>query len=168
MATPMTPGHDQPAPMYVHDYAAVPRPVDATVMVFTTMFADDVLADVVSRVWNAEAPVLSSMVTTHRCGPNVVRATRVRVEVGSHRLRNDAAIIAIRWRGDGWLPALDADLELVGFGATWTHLHLMGQYQLPSGVERYTATGSLLQRVMVTVVREFLTQLGELLTDAQS
>ena len=85
---------------------------------------------------------------------------RVGIERRGHHFRGDAAIINVAWKGDGDLPDLDADLELVSFGPDATHLHLMGRYELPPQIERFTDLGSLVHRVMVMTVRCFLNDLG--------
>lgn len=145
--------------MFVHDFSPVAQPVDTAVRSFGAAAAGPTLAEIVKRAWNEEAPMLAALIVD-RPG---VRASHVEVEISGHRLRGDAAIVNIRWRGDGWLPELDADLEIVAFGRQATHLHLMGRYELPEGVERFGPTGSLMHRVMVVVVRQFLNDLGDLL-----
>ena len=145
--------------MFVHDFTSVPLPVDVAIRAFATMPAE-FLGALVSGIWNSEAPILQSACAA---GSAQIATTAAHVELHSHRLRHDAAVIAVRWRGDGWLPSLDADLELVSFGPDTTHLHIMGRYELPECVDRFTDTGSLLQRMMVVVIRNFLGDLGEAL-----
>jgi hypothetical protein len=148
--------------MFVHDFTSVPLPVDVAIRAFAGVPPDH-LAALVSGIWNAEAPILES---ASAAGSTRVATSRTQVELHSHRLRHDAAVISLRWRGDGWLPSLDADLELVSFGGQTTHLHIMGRYELPECVERFTDTGSLVQRMMVVVIRNFLGELGDTLCRA--
>ncbi len=146
--------------MFVHDFVAVPVPVDETVRRFTAELPTPNLAALIKQAWNADAPILVAA----GAGPlNLVQTHRVHVELADHRLRNDAAIVGLRWSGDGWLPKLDADLELVGFGHATTHLHLMGRYELPESIDRFSPTGSLVQRVVVVAVRTFLVNLSDAL-----
>lgn len=143
--------------MFVHDFTSVALPVDVAIRAFAQL-TPETLGAIVAAAWNDEAPVLESVVplTTVATGP-------VDVAVHGHRLRHDAAVVAIRWRGTGMVPSLDADLELVGFGRDCTHLHLMGRYELPSAIQRDSDPGSLVQRMMVVLVRNVLTDLGDAL-----
>lgn len=140
------------APLFVHDFVAVPLAVDEATRVFTTI-PDLTLADLVATSWNKHAGILRS--ADPHCAVHTVQVTR-----HGHHFRHDAAIINLGWYGDGGLPTLDADLELVSFGDA-THLHLMGRYDMPAHIERFTDVGSLVHRVMVMTVRCFLTELGE-------
>lgn len=140
------------APLFVHDFVAVPLPVDEATRVFTTI-ADSRLAELVADAWNRHAGILRP------ADPHAAVST-VCIARQGHHFRHDAAIINIGWTSDGGLPALDADLELVAFGDS-THLHLMGRYDMPAHIERFTDVGSLVHRVMVMTVRCFLTDLGE-------
>ncbi len=146
--------------MFVHDFAIVQMPVDEAVAAFGAKVSSLALAPLVLNAWEADAGLL---VATGLGDRATIVATSVQVEINLRRSRSDATIVNIKWRGNGWLPALDADLELVAFGDQRTHLHLMGRYDLPTSVERYSSTGSLIQRVMVVAVRSFLQDLGELL-----
>ena len=118
----------------MHDFVAVPLPVDEATRVFTTI-SDGALAELVATSWNRHAGILRS--SDPRCSVTAVAVTRQ-----GHHFRHDAAIINIGWSGDGGLPTLDADLELVSFGDS-THLHLMGRYDMPAHIERFTDVGSL-------------------------
>lgn len=142
------------APLFVHDFVAVSLPVDEATRVFT-MIPDSALAGLVADAWNRHAAVL-------RSADPACAVTTVCVSRQGHHFRHDAAIINVAWSGDGGLPTLDADLELVSFGDT-THLHLMGRYDMPAHIERFSDVGSLLHRVMVMTVRCFLTELGQTL-----
>ncbi|MGI9621198.1 MAG: hypothetical protein ACR2PK_00070 [Acidimicrobiales bacterium] len=145
------------APMFVHDFVAVGRPVDSTVIRFSSLL-DSHLASMVRHSWNANAPVVCA--TADKAVHNVSAGT-VQVERRGQHLRQDALITNVRWSGDGWLPALDADLEVVAFGSECTHLHLMGRYELPAEIDRFSPLGSLVQRAMVMAVRGFLIGLGD-------
>ncbi|MFV2039513.1 MAG: hypothetical protein ACC660_04665 [Acidimicrobiales bacterium] len=150
--------------MFVHDFTAVSTPVDDAVRAFSNSVSNVMLAAIVRTAWNDDAPILASAGVAN---PLDVSASEVFVELGGHRLRHDTAIISLHWSGNGWLPALDADLELVGFGHDCTHLHLMGRYELPPCVDRFSPAGSLVQRLMVVVVRRFLSDLSDLLAPRQ-
>ena len=78
-------------------------------------------------------------------------------------------VLPIRWRSAGgpWVPSLEADLEVVGFGADRTHLHVLGLSELPPGSEPCTDRSSLDHRLAVAVVRQVLTTLAEVLVDAK-
>lgn len=147
--------------MFVHDFVAVPSPVDDMVRAFSADVTETTLADMVRTAWNNDAPILAASGVASL--PDV-SVTAVEVELGGHRLRHDAAIVSLRWTGDGWLPTLDADVEVVAFGHACTHLHLMGRYELPRSVDRSSPAGSLVQRLMDVVVRRFLCDVRELLT----
>ncbi len=150
------------APMFVHDFAIVHMPVNEAVAIFAAKVNSVALAPLVLNAWEADAGLLAATGLADRA---TIVATSVQVEINLRRSRSDATIVNIKWRGNGWLPTLDADLELVAFGPQRTHLHLMGRYDLPASVERYSNTGSLIQRVMVVAVRTFLQDLGDLLIE---
>ena len=50
--------------MFVHDFVAVPLPVDETVLSFTTCVPAHVMAELVRSAWNADAPILVSASTS--------------------------------------------------------------------------------------------------------
>ncbi len=144
--------------MFVHDFTSLSAPVDDAIRRFAGTDTRTI-GHIVANTWNAEAPILDAL-----CDPTAPTAatTAVTVVVHSHRLRRNAAVATLKWIGSGWLPALDADLELVGFGHDTTHLHLMGRYEFPPCVDRDSEEGSLLQRMMVLVVRNVLIDLADL------
>ncbi len=131
---------------------AVQLPVEMATRLFTTL-PDTSISRLVRDAWNRHTALLAAQ--------GAGRPTqRVGIDRRGHHFRGDAAIINVAWNGDGDLPDLDADLELVSFGPDATHLHLMGRYDLPPQIERFTDLGSLVHRVMVMTVRCFLTELG--------
>jgi len=150
---------------FVHDFATVQMPVESAVDAFTARAHPTALAPLVLSAWEMDVGLL---VTSCRGTHDTITATAVQVELNLRRSRTDAVIVNIKWRGNGWLPALDADLELVEFGRDRTHIHLMGRYELPSTVERHSNTGSLIQRIMVVVVRSFLHDLATLLETGET
>lgn len=145
--------------MFVHDFTSVEMPVDPAIGPFSSL-SPGRLSTVVAAIWNTESQVLETA-----CQPAAtpVAVQSLQVELHGHRWRADAAVVSIRWHGDGWLPSLDTDLELVAFGSATRHLHLMGRYELPARIQRFTTDGSLVQRVMVVVIREFLNDLSSIL-----
>jgi hypothetical protein len=147
-------------PMFVHDFTSVPIPVDDAIRLFTGT-ATSTIGDIVATAWNAEAPILDAVCQTGLSSSATATAP-VTVIVHGHRLRRNAAVAGVKWAGSGWLPDLDADLELVGFGHDTTHLHLLGRYEFPPYVQRDSEAGSLIQRLMVLVVRNVLVDLGDL------
>ena len=155
---PTSPAPPTGAPLFVHDFVAVPLPVDEATRVFTTI-PDSRLAQLVANAWNRHVGILRA--ADPGCSVTTVSVTR-----HGHHFRHDAAIINIGWTADGGLPALDADLELVAFGDS-THLHLMGRYDMPAHIERFSDAGSLVHRVMVMTVRCFLIDLGDSLKDSR-
>ncbi len=147
--------------MFVHDFTAVAGPVQDATGRFASL-EHGVLAQAVVAAWNRHAPVLCAQLRSPAAAFELT-LTSVDVRVQRPHFRGSTAIVNLVWSSPGWLPDLDADLELVQFGAASTHLHLMGRYELPDAVERFSEEGSLVQRVMVMVVRSFLTDLATLL-----
>ena len=152
-------GQQTRAPMFVHDFSVVHLPVGEAIRRFTTRIDDDSLVPIVRTAWESDAAVL---VEAGLASPGQVTARNLTASIGGYRIRHDAAIVAISWHATGcWLPALDADLELAAFGPAHTHVHLMGRYDLPDDIDRFSPTGSLVQRVMVVVVRQFLSLVAD-------
>lgn len=87
----------------------------------------------------------------------------VLVELGTPRFRADAVIVPIRWRAasPGWLPQVDAELEIAGFGHERTHVHLVGRYDLPMGTSSSSTDASLVHRLAVALVRQVLVSISE-------
>lgn len=86
----------------------------------------------------------------------------VDVHLGVPRFRSDAVVLPLRWspRPPGWLPDLDADLEITSFGDRRTHVHLLGRYELPVGISRLSSDASVVQRMTVALVRQVLAGLS--------
>lgn len=150
---------DTRAPMFVHDFSVVPLPVGEAIRRFTTRITDRTIVPMVRASWDADATVL---VQAGMAAPSQVVPETLRAAIGGYRIREDSAVAAISWQASGcWLPSLDADLELAAFGPAHSHVHLMGRYDLPDGIDRLSPTGSLVQRVMVVVVRQFLSLVAD-------
>jgi hypothetical protein len=147
------------SPMFVHDFSVVHLPVSEAIRRFTARITDRTIVPMVRASWEADATVL---VQAGMAAPSQVIPRSLRATIGGYRIRNDSAVAAIAWHATGcWLPSLDADLELAAFGPAHSHVHLMGRYDLPDGIDRFSPTGSLVQRVMVVVVRQFLSLVAD-------
>lgn len=147
-------------PMFVHDFAAVRGPVEDTVRRMSAPTTGPALEKTVCSAWNSHAPILTTVQADQQFQTST---TCVHLELDGHRLRGDTGIINMRWQADGRLPSLDADLELTSFGPDWTHLHLLGRYEVPQAASPLSSRDSLQHRVMVAVVRRFLDDLSDLL-----
>lgn len=151
--------------MFVHDFTAVPVAVEEAVHRLSAPSTGPELEEIVRVAWNSHTEFLAALDTTEE---SRVPATRVHIRLDGHRLRGDTGVINLRWHGDGRLPTLDADLELAAFGPESTHLHLLGRYDPPNCPDICECKGKMHQRVMVSVVRQFLTDFGDLVARPES
>ncbi len=146
-------------PNFVHDFTAVPVAVEDAVRRLSAPSSGSELEEVVRVAWNSHTKILADLDTAEQ---SRALTTRVHIELDGHRLRGDTGVINLRWHGDGRLPTLDADLELAAFGPNSTHMHLLGRYELPNCPDTCECAGNMHQRVMVSVVRQFLTDFRNL------
>ncbi len=149
--------------LYVHDFVRVDLPFDAVVGAFTHFVTSDMMRQLVSDAWDDESAELSEVL------PEMAERqshSSVAVTMGSRRARRDALILPLSWAplSDQWVPPLDADLEIVSFGPTRTHLHVLGQSQLQPQTPLFTERASLEHRLAVAVVRHFLRLLAEVVS----
>ncbi|MEM7337282.1 MAG: hypothetical protein AAF467_01475 [Actinomycetota bacterium] len=155
------------APVVIHDFVRVDLPFDAVVAAFAHSVGPDLLSALVDRAWTEEVA-------------EITRRDALRIEplshdhaidawIGPYRSRLDTVIVPISWRSsrDTWMPPLDADLEIVGFGTDRTHLHVLGRSSLPPCAVPFTERASLNHRLAVALVRHVLCDLAtQLVTDA--
>jgi hypothetical protein len=146
--------------LYVHDFVRVDLPFDAVVGAFTHFVTSDLMCQLVADAWSHEASELAQVLPTEELP---TAATDVAVTFGSRRTRRDALILPLSWAAlqDRWIPPLEADLEIVGFGPRRTHLHVLGQSQLRPQTPLFTERASLEHRLAVAVVRHFLRLLAD-------
>lgn len=146
--------------MFVHDFVAVDLPLETLVNAFRLTCTDDVLAAIVLDAWHREAGAMQNATATQ---PIRTPVPTVHAEIGAPRLWSDSVIVPILWRasGDDWIPSVDADLELAPFGPHRSHLHLLGRYELPPGITRWSPEASLLNRLSVAVVRRTLDRISQ-------
>lgn len=153
------------SPVVIHDFVRIDLPFDAVVAAFAHSVGPDLLCDIVNRAWTEEVA-------------EVGRRDALRIEplthdhgvcawLGPYRSRLDTVIVPISWRSESgpWMPPLDADLEIVGFGSDRTHLHVLGRSSLPPSAVPFTERASLNHRLAVALVRHVLCDLVEHLVD---
>jgi hypothetical protein len=83
----------------------------------------------------------------------------VRVELGEVQRFPGKTVLPLRWCPEGMerlLPALDADLEIAGLGATRTQLAVSASYRPPLGMVGRAMDRALLHRVAEATVKDFL------------
>jgi hypothetical protein len=150
--------------LFVHDFVAIDLPLDTVIAQFGRRCTADVVAAIVLDAWHHEAEAAQHTTSAH---PIRTVVPTVDVELGPPRIRSDSVVVPVRWRtaGDDWIPGVEADLELAPFGPQRSHLHLLGRYELPVDVERWSAEASVLNRLAVALVRRTLDRLREHLAE---
>jgi hypothetical protein len=148
------------AALFVHDFVAVGRPMDEVLERVGSELQPERLAVLICRAWHEDADLVRK---TGVLASLPAEPGDVDVHVGVPRFRSDAVVLPLRWspRPPGWLPNLDADLEIASFGDRRTHVHLLGRYELPTGITRMSSDASLVQRMTVALVRQVLAGLSE-------
>lgn len=149
--------------MFVHDFVRIQLPFDE-VMTRLGSSVDPWIGVLASTAWSADADTwVEAGVDLADLAPPTVMT----VHLGQARTRVDAAIVPIRWPAGRarFVAGLDADLEFVACGPGRTDIQLLGRYDLPEGVDRWTTEASLAHRIAVTAVRRFLELLGSRLED---
>lgn len=140
--------------MFVHDFVHVDRPLADIIGRFGPL-ADPWLGALVVAAW---ADIRDDWAAAGVEPGELAVPAGLRVSLGLPRFRDDGLIIPVSWPvGDQrFVPGLEADLELVSFGADRTHVQLLGRYRFAPGVDRWTREGSLAHRITVAGVRRFL------------
>ena len=142
----------------IHDFVRVDLPVDAVLGAFEHFVSSQMVERLVLQAWTVEVSETSGDGDRSPPGP-------VAVTLGARRGRRDAVMVPIRWvASSGWLPPLDAELEIVGYGSSSTHLHVLGQSQLQPSTSPRTAKASLEHRQAVALVRRVLLELADMVT----
>lgn len=148
----------------VHDFVRVDLPFDAVVGAFAHFVTPRLIRRLVAEAWKEESSFVAANVSQ---APDP-EPSQIDVRLGGQRSRRDAVILSIAWSGSdgGWIPPLDADLEIVGFGPNRTHLHVLGLSQLRSDTTQYSDRASLEHRLAVAVVRHVLFSLARLMAQS--
>jgi hypothetical protein len=148
--------------MFVHDFVAVDRPAIAVVDGFSRLQPS--LGPLVLAAWDADRDLWTRLGLAY---PDYAPRWPVRVEIGPARVRPDAVVIPILWSSGSDLTrvTLEADLEIAAFSANVTHLHLLGRYAFPPGVDRWSAEASRAHRATVSAIRRFLQMVAEQLSE---
>lgn len=155
-------GVSHPA-LTVHDFVRVELPFGAVVGAFTHFVSPELLGGLVLAAWESERS--EAFRVAGATEPSEQPA--VGVILGAARSRRDALVIPIQWASvsAAWIPPLHADLELVGFGPSRTHLHVLGRSELRPGVAPGSDGASLEHRLTVALVRHVLMSLADVLSD---
>jgi len=148
--------------VFVHDFVAVERPAIAVVDGFSRLQPS--LGPLVLAAWDADRDLWTRLGIAY---PDYAPSWPVCVEVGQARVRPDAVVIPILWSSGSDLTrvALEADLEIAAFSTNVTHLHLLGRYAFPPGIDRWSAEASRAHRATVSAVRRLLQMVAEQLSE---
>ncbi|MCU0272345.1 MAG: hypothetical protein MUE34_03850 [Acidimicrobiales bacterium] len=140
--------------MFIHDFVHVEQPLSLVLDEFARS-VDPWLGTLVSTAWLSDREI---WVETGIRREDLTPPTTVPVSLGAPRFRNDGVIVPISWSGGSarLFPQVEGDLEIAACGPRRTDLHLMGRYQLPVGIDRWTVEGSLVHRITISGVRRFL------------
>jgi len=96
----------------------------------------------------------------------------VEVQFGDLVAHDDSAQLALRWEaagpGGGLFPALDADITLARVDGEATMLTLTGVYRPPLGGVGAGIDQTILHRVAVATIRDFLGRVGAAISSAAS
>ena len=152
--------------LYVHDFVRIDLPVDTVVTAFVNYVSPEMLSELARDAWRGEANEVLAVVDDDHLE---LSAEALGVVLGDHRGRHDAVVVPLTWVCPGvdrWVPSLEADLEIVGFGPVRTHLHLLGLSSLAQATEPFSERASLEHRLTVAVVRHFLARLAEVINSA--
>lgn len=152
--------------MFIHDFVHVDRPLHVVLDSFAHRL-DPWLGSLVRAAWLADREVWAETgVRSEDLTPPQV----VNVALGAPRFRADGVVVPISWpRGSARLfPEVEGDLEVAACGPRRTDLHLMGRYELPVGIDRWSVEGSLVHRITINAVRRFLELLAAQLEAATS
>lgn len=162
---PVTDDSEWARSLYIHDFVRVDLPFDAVVGAFTHFVDTDLIRRLVAMAWTDESGALAAaLANRHREDPH--HPSEVAVHFGQPRVRRDAVVVPVRWAtcSERWVPPLEADLEIVGFGPYRSHLHVLGRSQLQPQTAQFTDRASLEHRLAVAVVRHVLRLLADAVT----
>lgn len=164
----MSTASDQP--MSIHDFHGVDLPFETAAGGFVNFVSDRLIAALVTEAWAVESSEVGRTLGYGGAGPVPVV---VDAWVGRPRPRLDALVLPIAWSGQATerggsepIPPIEADLELVAFGAARSHLHLLGVSRLRPGTPGRTSRASLEQRLAVAIARHVLVSLANSLEGA--
>lgn len=140
--------------MFIHDFVHVEQPLSLVLDEFARR-VDPWLGTLVSAAWLGDREM---WVETGIRREDLTPPAMVPVSLGTPRFRNDGVIVPISWLGGSarLFPQVEGDLEIAACGPRRTDLHLMGRYELPVGVDRWTVEGSLVHRITISAIRRFL------------
>jgi hypothetical protein len=97
------------------------------------------------------------------CGHGTSRL--VKVHFRDLVMRDDSAVLALRWEaagpGGGLFPALDADITLTPSGKHATRLRLAGSYRPPLGLLGAGLDRAILHQVAAATIRAFLSRVAD-------
>jgi hypothetical protein len=92
----------------------------------------------------------------------------VRVQVRDPVIRDNSAVLTLRWEatgpGGGLFPALDADITLAPEGADKTRLSLAGAYRPPFAGLGIGLDRTILRRVATATIRSLLSRVAVAIT----
>jgi len=149
--------------VFIHDFVHVAQPLSMVLDEFGRR-VDPWLGALVTAAWLADRDL---WVETGIRAEDLTPPATVHVALGPPRFRSDGVVVPISWPGGGarLFPEVEGDLEIAACGPRRTDLHLMGRYELPVGVDRWTVEGSLVHRITINAVRRFLELLAARLED---
>ena len=144
--------------MFVHDFVRIQLPFDEVVNRFGGSI-DPWMGVLAATAWRSD---LETWIEAGVDVADLEAPAALPVYLGPARFRTDAAIVPIRWPAGRarYVAGIDADLEIVACGPGRTDIQLLGRYELPEGINRWTTEASLAHRIAVTAVRRFLELLG--------
>jgi hypothetical protein len=144
--------------VFVHDFVAIPRPVDGALAGLTDVLAGD-LGRLVAEAWAADTAVWTA------AGLDVADLEPSRpipLTVDGPRSRDAGAVVHLSWTSEGarLVPSVDCDLELIARGPALSDLQIMGRYRFGDLPPRSAAETSIAHRATVTAIRRLLDALS--------
>lgn len=152
--------------MFIHDFVHVDQPLSFVLDEFGRR-VDPWLGALVAAAWLTDREMWAETGVRRE---DLTPPTTVHVVLGQPRFRNDGVIVPISWPGGAarLFPQVEGDLEIAACGPRRTDLHMMGRYELPVGVDRWTVEGSLVHRITINAVRRFLELLAARLEEPRA
>jgi hypothetical protein len=140
--------------MFVHDFIQVDLPMDAVL----DALSGDAGLPFERLVLQAWAETVGGWDGEGFEPSDLAPPPALALTLGALRVRQGSVVVAVAWSNDGrtWFPAVDADLEIVAFGANRTNLHLLGRYSFGAGAVPRSASGSAAHLLTVLSLRRFL------------
>lgn len=153
--------------MFVRDFVHVDRPMEVVRPRFMAG-ADEWLAPLASRAFAAHEELREQLAPTGRRGQACATecASKVLLEVGVVRLRDDALVLPLLWDVSFSavpFPPLLADLEVAPIGSARTLIAFSGTYEPPRDGLGRRDDELLLHRLTEASVRSFLTEIARVL-----